>query len=118
MYGLVGLYRWLLFAALDLGENRLYRHIKPGKTRTRFLEFFRHLRSSPPSVRISIICATSVPHLTTANDARVGTGPPRKRRYRLHANASRLNRVEVGSTPGGTSRSMAPTTQATRNMPA
>lgn len=30
-----------LFAACDLGRDRLYGHIKPRKTRTRFLEFAR-----------------------------------------------------------------------------
>jgi pyoverdine/dityrosine biosynthesis protein Dit1 len=45
-----------LFAAYDLAEDKLYGHIKPRKTRTRFLEFCRHLRSLyPPQVRIAII---------------------------------------------------------------
>jgi hypothetical protein len=34
-----------LFAAYDLGEDKLYGHIKPRKTRTRFLEFCRYLRT-------------------------------------------------------------------------
>jgi transposase len=34
-----------LFAAYELGEDKLYGHIKPRKTRTRFLEFCRYLRS-------------------------------------------------------------------------
>ena len=37
-----------LFAAYDLGEDKLYGHIKPRKTRTRFLEFCRYLRSLYP----------------------------------------------------------------------
>jgi transposase len=46
-----------LFAALELGGNKLFGHIKPRKTRARFLEFCRYLRSLyPPSVRIAIIC--------------------------------------------------------------
>ena len=34
-----------LFAACELGEDKLYGHIKPRKTRTRFLEFCRYPRS-------------------------------------------------------------------------
>ncbi len=46
-----------LFAACELGEDKLYGHVKPRKTRTRFLEFCRHLRSLyPPSTRIAIVC--------------------------------------------------------------
>ena len=43
-----------LFAACELGEDKLYRHIKPRKNRSRFLEFCRYLRSLyPPEVRIA-----------------------------------------------------------------
>jgi hypothetical protein len=46
-----------LFAACELGEDKLYGHIKPRKTRTRFLEFCRYLPSLyPPDVRIAIAC--------------------------------------------------------------
>jgi hypothetical protein len=46
-----------LLAAYDLHEDKLYGHIKPRKTRTRFLEFCRYLRSLyPPATRIAIIC--------------------------------------------------------------
>ena len=62
-----------LFAAYELGEDKLYGHIKPRKTRGRFLEFCRYLRSLyPASVRIAIICDNFSPHLTTAKDSRVG----------------------------------------------
>ena len=62
-----------LFAAYDLGEDKLYGHIKPRKTRARFLEFCRYLRSLyPPQVRIAIICDNFSPHLTTRKDKRVG----------------------------------------------
>jgi hypothetical protein len=45
-----------LLAAYELGEDKLYGHIKPRKTRARFLEFCRYLRSLyPPAVRIAII---------------------------------------------------------------
>jgi transposase len=41
-----------LFAAYELGEDKLYGHIKPRKTRARFLEFCRYLRSLyPPEFR-------------------------------------------------------------------
>ena len=62
-----------LFAAYNLAEDKLYGHIKPRKTRTRFLEFCRYLRSLyPPQVRIAIICDNFSPHLTTRKDERVG----------------------------------------------
>ena len=67
-----------LFAAYDLREDKLYGHIKPRKTRTRFLEFCRYLRSLyPPGTRIAIICDNFSPHLSTAKDARAGHGPRR-----------------------------------------
>ena len=62
-----------LFAALELGEDKLFGHIKPRKTRARFLEFCRYLRSLyPPAVRIAIVCDNFSPHLTTRRDGRVG----------------------------------------------
>jgi transposase len=63
-----------LFAAYELGEDKLFGHVKPRKTRTRFLEFCRYLRSLyPPSTRIAIICDNFSPHLSTRKDRRVGT---------------------------------------------
>jgi hypothetical protein len=62
-----------LFAAYELGEDKLFGHIKPRKTRGRFLEFCRYLRSLYPSaIRIAIIWDNYSPHLTTARDGRVG----------------------------------------------
>ena len=62
-----------LFAAYELGEDKLYGHIKPRKNRTRFLEFCRYLRSLyPPGVRIAVVCDNFSPHLTTKKDKRVG----------------------------------------------
>jgi transposase len=53
-----------LFAAYELGEDKLYGHVKPRKTRTRFLEFCRYLRSLyPQSTRIAIICDNFSPKL-------------------------------------------------------
>ena len=80
-----------LFAALELGEDKLFGHIKPRKARARFLEFCRYLRSLyPPSVRIAIICDNYSPHLTTRKDARVGTW-------------ARANNVEIAYTPTNSS---------------
>lgn len=58
-----------LFAAYELGEDKLFGHVKPRKTRARFLEFCRYLRSLyPPSVRIAIICDNFSPHLSTRKE--------------------------------------------------
>jgi hypothetical protein len=48
-----------LFAAYELGEDKLYGHIKPRKTRTRFLEFCRYLRSCTRPMSISRSSATT-----------------------------------------------------------
>jgi transposase len=87
-----------LFAALELGEDKLFGHIKPRKTRARFLEFCRYLRSLyPPSVRIAIICDNYSPHLTTRRDARVGTWARAANVEIAYTptNASWLNRIEA-----------------------
>jgi hypothetical protein len=42
-----------LFAAYDLGKDRLYGHIKKTKNRSKFLEFCRYLRSLHPSTSAS-----------------------------------------------------------------
>jgi hypothetical protein len=76
-----------LSAACQPGEDKLYGHIKPRKTRTRFLEFCRYLRSLyPASTRIAITCDNFSPHLTTRRDARVGTW-------------AAANNVEIAYTP-------------------
>jgi transposase len=65
-----------LFAAYDLGKDKLYGHIKPKKNRTRFLEFCRYLRSLyPPEVRIAIVLDNFSPHLTTKKESGAATGP-------------------------------------------
>ena len=62
-----------LLAAYELGEDKLFGHVKPRKTRGRFLEFCRCLRSLyPQGTRIAIICGNFSPHLTTAAGTRVG----------------------------------------------
>ena len=68
-----------LFAALELGEDRLYGHIKPRKTRARFLKFCRYLRTLyPASVRTAIICDNFSPHLSTAGAYRPGPAAQRR----------------------------------------
>ncbi len=87
-----------LFAAYDLGEDKLYGHIKPRKTRARFLEFCRYLRSLyPPQVRIAIICDNFSPHLTTRKDKRVGQWAAANNAEIAYTptNASWLNRIEA-----------------------
>ena len=80
-----------LLTAYDLHEDKLYGHIKPRKTRTRFLEFCRYLRSLyPPATCIAIICDNFSPHLTTRRDARVGTW-------------AKANNVEIAYTPTNSS---------------
>jgi transposase len=87
-----------LFAAYELGEDKLYGHIKPRKTRGRFLEFCRYLRTLyPPEVRIAIICDNYSPHLTTAKDGRVGAWASSNNTEIAYtpSNASWLNRIEA-----------------------
>jgi transposase len=49
-----------LLAAYEVGEDKLSGHVKPRKTRTRFLEFCRYLRTLyPPATRMAIVCASS-----------------------------------------------------------
>ena len=87
-----------LLAAYELGENKLFGHVKPRKTRTRFLEFCRYLRSLyPQAIRIAIICDNFSPHLTTKRDDRVGTWATENNveiAYRP-TNSSWLNRIEA-----------------------
>ena len=87
-----------LFAAYELGEDKLFGHVKPRKTRGRFLEFCRYLRSLyPPQVRIAIVCDNFSPHLTTARDDRVGAwaaGNNVEIAY-TPTNSSWLNRIEA-----------------------
>ncbi len=87
-----------LLAAYELGEDKLFGHIKPRKTRTRFLEFCRYLRTLyPPAVRIAIICDNFSPHLTTAKDTRVGDWATANNVEIAYTptNSSWLNRIEA-----------------------
>jgi transposase len=87
-----------LLAAYELGEDKLFGHVKPRKTRTRFLEFCRYLRSLyPPEVRIAIVCDNFSPHLSTRRDARVGTWAAASNVEIAYTptNSSWLNRIEA-----------------------
>jgi transposase len=87
-----------LLAAYELGEDRMYGHIKPRKTRARFLEFCRYLRSLYPiEVRIAIICDNFSPHLTTRKDKRVGMRAAANNAEIAYTptNSSWLNRIEA-----------------------
>jgi transposase len=87
-----------LLAAYELGEDKLYGHIKPRKTRVRFLEFCRYLRTLyPPTVRIAIICDNFSPHLTTRKDKRVGQWAAANNAEIAYTptNSSWLNRIEA-----------------------
>jgi transposase len=87
-----------LLAAYELGEDKLFGHVKPRKTRTRFLEFCRYLRSLyPPAVRIAIVCDNFSPHLSTRKDARVGTWAAANNVEFAYTptNSSWLNRIEA-----------------------
>jgi transposase len=87
-----------LLAAYELGEDKLFGHVKPRKTRTRFLEFCRYLRTLyPPAVRIAIVCDNYSPHLSTRRDARVGTWAAANNVEFAYTptNSSWLNRIEA-----------------------
>ena len=80
-----------LFAAYDLGRDRLYGHIKPRKTRTRFLEFCQYVRNLyPREIRMAIVCDNFSPHLTTKRDRRVGEW-------------AQTNNIEIAYTPTNSS---------------
>jgi transposase len=87
-----------LLAAYDLHEDKVFGHVKPRKTRTRFLEFCRYLRSLYPlTTRIAIICDNFSPHLTTAKDGRVGAWASANNVEIAYTptNSSWLNRIEA-----------------------
>ncbi|WP_433418346.1 IS630 family transposase [Microtetraspora malaysiensis] len=87
-----------LFAALDVGKNKMYGHIKKRKRRGEFLEFCRYLRSlHPAEVRIAIVCDNFSPHLTTKKDKRVGQWAEANNVEIAYTptNSSYLNRIEA-----------------------
>ncbi|MFI0467226.1 IS630 family transposase [Saccharopolyspora sp. 5N102] len=80
-----------LFAALDLGADKMYGHVKTRKKRVQFLEFCRYLRSRYPlKMRIAIVCDNASAHLST----RIDTGV---------ADWARDNNVEIAYTPTNSS---------------
>jgi transposase len=87
-----------LFAALELGRNKMYGHIKKHKRRVQFLEFCRYLRSlHAPEVRIAIICDNFSPHLTTRVDQSVSEWAEANNVEIAYTptNSSWLNRIEA-----------------------
>jgi transposase len=84
-----------LFAAYELGEDKLFGHIKPRKTRARFLEFCRYLRSLYPlSTRIQ-----PAPDHQAGRPGR-GLGGGEQRRDRLYADEFFLVKPHRGAVPG------------------
>jgi transposase len=86
-----------LFAALDLGTDKMYGHIKKRKRRGEFLQFCRYVRSlHPPQVRIAIVCDNFSPHLTTGKDNRVGRWAAASNAEIAYTptNSSWMNRIE------------------------
>lgn len=80
-----------LLAALDLGADKMYGHVKTRKKRVQFLDFCRYLRSLyPPHVRIAIVCDNASAHLSTRVDARV-------------CDWAQANNVEIAYTPTNSS---------------
>ena len=87
-----------LLAAYDLDRDRLYGHIKPRKTRTRFLEFATYLRTLyPREIRIALIMDNFSPHLSTKRDQRVGAWAAANNVELAYTptNSSWLNRIEA-----------------------
>ena len=87
-----------LLAAYELGEDKLFGHVKPRKTRARFLEFCRYLRTLyPAAIRIAIVCDNFSPHLSTARDGRVGAWAAANNVEIAYTptNSSWLNRIEA-----------------------
>ncbi len=86
-----------LMAALDLGTDRMYGHVRLNKNRTTFLAFCRYLRSLYSSdVRIAIVMDNFSPHLSTKKDQRVGDWAEANNVELAYVptNASWLNRIE------------------------
>lgn len=87
-----------LFAAYELGKDKLYGHIKPTKNRSKFLESCRYLRGLyPPRVRVAIVCDNFSPHLSTRADDRVGRWASANNIEIAYTptNSSWLNRIEA-----------------------
>ena len=65
-----------LFAALDLGKDKLYGHVKRRKRRVEFLAFCKYLRTLyPPEVRIGLVLDNFSPTCPAAPTNGSGPGP-------------------------------------------
>jgi transposase len=83
---------------LRAGEDKVYGHIKPRRTRDRFLEFSFYLRSLyPSSIRIAIICDNFSLTSAHARERRVGTWATANNVEIAYTptNSSWLNRIEA-----------------------
>ena len=110
-----------LFAAYDLGRDRLYGHIKPRKTRTRSLEFCTYLRTLyPREIRIALVVDNFSPHLSTERDRRVGAWAQANNVEIAYTptNSSGSTGSRRSSRPCATSPSTAPTTPPTASRAA
>ena len=90
-----------LFAAYDLGADKIYGHIKTNKRRATFLAFCRYLCSLyPPETRIAIVLDNFSPHLSTKVDTRVGDWAAENNVELAYVptNASWMNRIEANRT--------------------
>ena len=105
-----------LLAACELGEDRLYGHVKPYETRTPLLEFCRYPRTlHPPTARIAIIRDKLQPAPNHRQDARVGASAAAKNTETAYTptNSSWLTGARPSSRPCGTSPSKGPTPDCT-----
>ncbi|GAB3179520.1 transposase [Streptomyces incanus] len=87
-----------LFAACDLGKDKLHGHIKKTKNRSKFLEFCRYPRSLyPADVRTAVVCDDFFPHLTTKRCRRVADWAAAGNVELAYSptNSSWLNRIEA-----------------------
>ncbi len=110
-----------MFAALELGADKMYGHMKKRKRRGEFLQFCRYLRSlHPPQVRIAIVCDNFSPHLTTRKDKRVGQWAAASNAEIAYtpSNASWMNRIECQFTACASSPSTEPTLPPTASRAA
>ncbi|MBV6756651.1 transposase [Rhodococcus opacus] len=112
---------WHLFAAYDLATDKVYGHGKPSKTRAKFREVCRYLRTLYPlEVRLAIVCDNFSPHLIAKKSRRVADWAELSNVEIAYTptNSPWLNRIDaqfpaLRHLPGST----APTTPATRNRP-
>jgi hypothetical protein len=88
----------ITFALLSWARTSYSGMSSLGRTRARFLEFCRYLRSLyPATTRIAIVCDNFSPHLNTAKDNRIGAWAKANNVELAYTptNSSWLNRIEA-----------------------